>query len=634
MLTDVLLKLTKGDTKMPASISMRRIRIPDRIRQLILSWLTAVTAESLLLPGELRSLAQLDGLARMSLARVLAITLAGFLLLVVLSRFLNTAAAERIGLAAVFAALSAVMLHASFSWTFLAACILSVAGFLYYAVRGWKQPVSSAPVPGKSSKAWLWITVGLCAAFFLFVSAWTVGRVYSFSTPSFDFGIFSQMFHNMKETGLPVTTLERDGALSHFRVHMSPIYYLLLPFYCLVPKPATLQVLQAAVLASSVIPLWKIAKHHGLSASSRMFLCAILLLYPAFSGGTGYDLHENCFLTPLILWLFYGIEKRSAAVTAVSVLLTLMVKEDAAVYTAVIALWLIIRTLLRFQKENRKDLIAGIVIFAISVAWFLYVTGYLSKIGDGVMTYRYSNFMYDGSSSLFTVIKAVILNPMKALYECAEPEKLSFIALTLLPLLGLPFLTRQYERYILLIPYLLVNLMSDYPYQHNLFFQYTFGSGACLIYLTAVNLADLKSGLRRILTSAAAALAAAVCFGTVIVPKAVRYPVQCVRNAGYYQDIRDTLSLIPDGASVSASTFYTTFLSQRSILYDIRHSSPDHILETEYIAFSITSEQDFKKYADEGPEDGLDNFISLLEANGYEQYAELPGVLVIYQKTA
>ena len=102
----------------------------------------------------------------------------------------------------------------------------------------------------------------------------------------------------------------------------------------------------------------------------------------------------------------------------------------------------------------------------------------------------------------------------------------------------------------------------------------------------------------------------------------------------YYQDIRDTLSLIPDGASVSASTFYTTFLSQRSILYDIRHSSPDHILETEYIAFSITSEQDFKKYADEGPEDGLDNFISLLEANGYEQYAELPGVLVIYQKTA
>ena len=31
---------------------------------------------------------------------------------------------------------------------------------------------------------------------------------------------------------------------------------------------------------------------------------------------------------------------------------------------------------------------------------------------------------------------------------------------------------------------------------------------------------------------------------------------------------------------------------------------------------------------------GHQHFISLLEANGYEQYAELPGVLVIYQKTA
>ena len=74
--------------------------------------------------------------------------------------------------------------------------------------------------------------------------------------PTFDFGIFSQMFHQMRTTGLPVTTVERDGPLSHFAVHVSPIYYLLLPFYCIYPKPVTLQVLQAAVLASAVIPLW------------------------------------------------------------------------------------------------------------------------------------------------------------------------------------------------------------------------------------------------------------------------------------------------------------------------------------------------------------------------------------------
>ena len=67
------------------------------------------------------------------------------------------------------------------------------------------------------------------------------------------------------------------------------------------PVPATLQVLQAAVITSAVIPLWKLGKHHGLTPFQRMLLCVLLLLYPAFSGGVGYDIHENCFLTPLLL---------------------------------------------------------------------------------------------------------------------------------------------------------------------------------------------------------------------------------------------------------------------------------------------------------------------------------------------
>ena len=89
------------------------------------------------------------------------------------------------------------------------------------------------------------------------------------------------------------------------------------------------------------------------------------------------------------------------------------------------------------------------------------------------MTYRYDNFIYDDSASLVTVIKAVVMNPMKALFECVDEEKLKFIGQTMVPLLGLPLLTRRFERYILLIPYVLINLMSDYQYQHDIFFQYT-----------------------------------------------------------------------------------------------------------------------------------------------------------------
>ena len=421
--------------------------VPSLIRHVIHSWLLAVLIEYLILPSELRDLADLDGLAQMSFVRVIGITCGIAVLLTGISFLFKTKKIERWCIVAAFAVLAIVALRASASWPFLVVCVLVLVILAVFGIYGWEKTPEPVAEPKKAHRANAWITVGLSVVFFLFVSAWTVGRVYSFSSPTFDFGIFSQMFYNMKESGLPMTTVERDGLLSHFAVHVSPVYYLMLPFYWLVPTPATLQVLQAAAITSAVIPLWKIGKHHGLTGAQRMLVCAVLLLYPAFSGGTSYDIHENCFLTPLILWLLYGIDRKNTAITAIAAVLTLMVKEDAAVYVAVVALWLIVKTVLRFKKLDVQNLITGIVLLAISLGWFFLVTGYLAKSGDGVMTYRYSNFMYDDSSSLITVIKSVILNPMKAVYECVDAEKLYFIGMTLLPLLGLPLLTRRYERY-------------------------------------------------------------------------------------------------------------------------------------------------------------------------------------------
>lgn len=614
------------------SPSLQKRYFSGVVRQIILSWLFAVMLEYLRLPGARRDLARLDGLVQMSLIRVIAVTCGGMLLLSGISRFVNTAKVERWAMVGVFGILAIAALRASFTWAFLAVCILVLIFLVVFGFCGWDRQPEPVSRPKQAHRVWRWIVVGLSIAFFLFVSCWTVGRVYSFSTPTFDFGIFCQMFYNMKESGLPMTTVERDGLLSHFAVHVSPIYYALLPFYWLAPTPATLQVLQAAVITSAVIPLWKIGKHHNLTGPQQTLICAVFLLCPAYSGGTSYDIHENCFLTPLLLWLFYGIDRKNTAITATAAILTLMVKEDAAVYVAVIALWLIVKTVLHFKKLDISNLITGIIMLAISLGWFFLVTGYLAKSGDGVMTYRYSNFMYDGSSSLLTVIKSVILNPMKAVYECVDIEKLYFIAMTLLPFLGLPLLTRRYERYILLIPYILVNLMSDYQYQHDIFFQYTFGSTAFLVYLSVVNLADIRINWQRVTVLAAAFIVSMACFYKVVVPKAIHYPVQAVRYYDFYQNIRDALSEISDGVSVTATTFYTTYLSQREILYDVRYCSLEHMLETQYVVLKISADSDFKKYAVNEEGNGFENLVNLLEENGYEPYMSIEDILVIYRK--
>lgn len=593
------------------------------VRRLILAWLTACAAEMCFLPAAMWDLKGLEGLAQMSAGRMAGIAGVVFVLMGVMSRLVEVRTAERWMLVAVYAVLAGLSLAASFTWAFLAVCLLVLVFLTVYALWGWNGRKIRVPVRMEEDRAYIWLVVIGAAAFFLLVSVWTVCRVYSFSTPSYDFSIFAQMFHSMRTTGQPVTTIERDGALSHFAVHMSPVYYLLLPVYWLIPVPAMLQVLQAAVLTSAVIPLWKLGRLYGLNPLARSILCLTLLLYPAYAGGASYDIHENAFLTPLILWLFYGIDRKNGLLTTIAAALTLMVKEDAAVYVAVVALYLILRSVLKKQKWGMA---AGVMMLAGAVAYFVVVTGYLAESGDGVMTYRYKNFMYDGSDSLLTVIKAVLLNPMMAVFECVDVEKLEFIGLTLLPLAGLPFITRRYERFLLLIPYALVNLMSDYQYQHDIFFQYTYGSAACLFYSTLVNLADMKPGKKQLAALFVALCIGTVCFGVQVLPKAMRYPSYCVTYSDSYDDLRETLDTIPDGASVAATTFYTTHLSQRDVLYDVRYASKDHLLSCEYVAINPKEEKSLNKYG------GHDGLLELLLENGYEKYAECGEKLEIYRR--
>ena len=274
------------------------IDFPSLVRHIILAWLTSVAIEYFKLPEPLRDLSKLDGMAQMSLERVLLLTYCFTVVLYVISTFLKIDKFERWAIALVFSLIAGGTLWASISRSYLAVCVLILTALVVFCWFGWNR--NGASIHKKS--IYLRITAASAVVFFVFVSAWTASRVYSFGASTYDFGIFAQMFHSMKQTGLPMTTLERDGMLSHFAVHVSPIYYLMLPLYCVFPDPATLQVLQALVLASAVFPLWLIGKHHGLTELQRMLVCIILLLFPAFSGGTSYDLHENCFLTPLILW--------------------------------------------------------------------------------------------------------------------------------------------------------------------------------------------------------------------------------------------------------------------------------------------------------------------------------------------
>ena len=322
------------------------------------------------------------------------------------------------------------------------------------------------------------------------ISLITCVRYLNFSSPNFDFGVFVNMFHNMRVTGLPMTTNERNGLLSHFAVHLSPVYYLILPFYIVFPSPLTLQIAQAVALGSSVFPMYLICRQKKLSRLTSLFFCAVVAFFPGMVGGTFYDLHENCFLMPLLLWTFYFFERGKFLPVLVFSLLVCMVKEDAPVYIVFFAIYAFMA---KSSSEQRMRRLKAVIYAGFALIYFYFALKYLQARGIGIMDWRYGQYAAP-DDGLVGVLKGILINPSLVFYNVFADntlEKLLFMIQLLLPLLFLPFFTKKPARLILICPMLLVNLMPTWRYQYNIGFQYQFGSGAFLIYAALLNFTDM-----------------------------------------------------------------------------------------------------------------------------------------------
>ncbi len=463
----------------------------------------------------------------------------------------------------------------------------------------------------------------VCAAAFIyfavFFSIQTVCRYLTLSTPCFDFGIFSQMFRSMSKTGLPYTTCERETMLSHFAVHVSPVYYVFLPVYMVFPSPVTLQIMQALTLASGVIPVCLICRRRGLSYAASAAFVLLYVLYPALGGGTYYDVHENKFLSPLLLWMFYFSESGKLPFSALFALLVCLVKEDAPVYVIFAALYYMISAADKREKAAYAGIGGGAMLY------FFTVLTLLSKYGDGVMTYRYSNFMAKGDTSLLSVVLNVIKAPAFAVYEIfnvqgktPDVSKLVFILQTVLPTGALPFFIKRYERMILICPFVLVNLMPDYVYQHDVFFQYTYGSFAFLLFAAILNFSGLSERTKKV--TAVFALCAATFFCTQTVWRRATYLKAYLSDKQTYDEIRTELESIPEDASVSATSLFCAAASGRRELYSLNNSKNAH--KTDYAAIDLrwSSYAKYREAYDKDPE--------------YEIVYEKEGRAVIYRLKA
>ncbi|MBQ8297117.1 MAG: DUF2079 domain-containing protein [Ruminococcus sp.] len=473
------------------------------------------------------------------------------------------------------------------------------------------------------------------AAVTAFVAATTVAHHKTFGTSCFDFGIFVQMFHSMSSDLTAVTTCERDTFLSHFNVHASFIYYLLAPIYAVFPHEETLLIAQAVLAMGGIVPLFLIAKKHDYKGLSLVFVCMIYIFCAGILSPCYYDFHENAFLPTLLMWLLYAMDQRKYILFYIMSILVCIVKEDAPLYVMCIALYFL------FNEKTIKRL-HGLIITGLSGAYFFLITNWLTENGDGQMmaASRFGNLTIEAEDGFVGIIKNVLINPayffsefLSRRGEANTPEEmLIFFLQIMMPLLFLPFMTKKIHRFLLIIPFVIMNLVvgSGYGYASSIGYQYIFGPSCLLIYMLLINCGDAEPEKRNIMVTASAV--ASFIMSITLLSGNIAYYENWQEKKDYYQELDDCLDTIPEDAAVAVNTWYLPHIADRDEVYILDggdfNINPDNpadmtLREMERYDFFVMNYRD----------DYAEPAITQLTANGFTLFNEVKnsvGHIVIY----
>ena len=456
------------------------------------------------------------------------------------------------------------------------------------------------------------LTLAMTCVCFLMIASIGVFRYKTFGSPNYDFGIFVNMFYNMKERGLPVTTCERNELLSHFAVHFSPIWYVLLPIYFVFPYAETLAAAQGAILAIGAVPVLLIARENKLSERSQLFAVAVYCFSPLITAGTAFDIHENCFLAPLLLWMIYFYEKKKYPLFLIFAFSVMLVKEDAAFYILIFALYIIICD---------KNYLWGIISADAAVLYFVFAVYFMEKYGTGIMSSRFDNLIADSADGLFGALKTVIKDPAYVLGEIfktrdGNAEKIQYLIYILVPVGFISLCTKKSSRWLLSAP-MLVNLITDYPYQYQISYQYHFGIVALSVYALIKNIKEIPKSVKRVLCTVAAVGCIVLYTGDAL-PSVSYYVGAYSGSRDIYVEVEAALDEIPHEASVCASAFIVPHIADRDEIYEIEYH--DFVPDTDYVVI----DERYARYTGD-----VQTYLSL----GYTVEKDVCGFIVIMKKT-
>jgi uncharacterized membrane protein len=394
----------------------------------------------------------------------------------------------------------------------------------------------------------------------------------------YDLGIYDSLLWNMLHGGSFFKTPPWAGpGRSHFGNHAEFFAYALLPIYAIRQNAGTLLIIQAAVLGSAAIPLYKLARRH-IDRWPACILALTYLIYPALHGETIFEFHFLPFGPFLLWWAWYFLEVRRDGWAALFVLLTLSCREDVSSWVAVLGAYFL------FTGRRPK---AGLLLAVVGAAYcFVLKFKAMPYVGGGEsFTDIYKDLLPPGSRSFGAVVMTLFGNPGYTVHTLAEMDKLIFMLQILLPLAFLPF--RRPIWAILCIPgFFFTVLSTHYGPLISINFQYSAHFIAFLFPGVAIGLewmANSAPSLAAATMARRAALAAMVCMA---VPVSCQFGAIFQKTNSYGGPIKYVFGVnaegqrrhdaaerivrhLPPRATVTGAGFTTPYISNRPDAFNL-----------------------------------------------------------------
>jgi uncharacterized membrane protein len=372
-----------------------------------------------------------------------------------------------------------------------------------------------------------------------------------YGTPGYDMGIFDQGIWLLSRFKAPFVTIMGRNL---FGDHTSLILLLLVPVYWVYPHATALLVIQSTLLALGALPVYLLARDRLHNNVMATVLAGAFLLHPALQWGNLEQFHPECFLVPLIGFAIYAAVTWKPWLLIVSVALCLLVKEDVVLFVVPLGIWV----------AFRKDRVFGWRMVGAGIVAALLLTEVLIRSLMGVPTI-YANRVPFGGIGGF--LSTMVRKPGQV-FDFLRSDRRPFYAWQTMYPSALLFL-RAPEVAAVGLLILASNIVSSFPYQHQIMYHYSMATVAVLAMGTVYAIGALKRHLDRALAVGAVAVCSLfACFVWGAFPLISTHKVPHWKpQDSQVHDINAVLAALPPNAVVSAHYSFVSHLDHRERAY-------------------------------------------------------------------